>query len=96
MTNVIVSIQQSLSQKLAFQKHLEDTHLLLIRRAELRDDLSYLKRGDLWSVVCHFGALITPLPPLIFKARIVIFRGRFKVDTGHGHHPLLLQSCCTS
>ena len=46
--------------------------------------------------VCCFGALITPLPPLIFKARIVIFRGRFKVDTGHGHHPLLLQSCCTS
>jgi len=25
-TNVIVSIQQALSQKLAFQKHLEDTH----------------------------------------------------------------------
>ena len=94
---MIISIQPCLAQKLAVQEHPKDIHLFLIKPAESGGgDLPHLRLGNLFGLVCHFGALITPLPPLIFKARIVIFRGRFKVDTGHGHHPLLLQSCCTS
>ncbi len=61
--------------------------MFLIKPAELGGgDLPYLRLGNLFGLVCHFGALITPLPPLKSKARIVIFRRWFKALTGHDHY----------